>query len=228
MLPAMGGPPELTSLRSPDFQSFLTLAEVAIYHASVEGPAHSAAVRIFSALRVPSVLASTPATGRLPVCRHLPAASEHAHRQPGPVGALADAFAAIEPRLNWQVRPGAETQGQLFLNSHANATITGPEGLEIRHDVGIGASLMAPHTQYPDHRHPPEEIYIVLSGGQWRQGSNPWHKPGIGGLVYNPPNIVHAMRATERPLLALWFLWIGSEAPRPARDPTDGHPREYE
>jgi hypothetical protein len=22
-----------------------------------------------------------------------------------------------------------------------------------------------------------------------------------------PPNIVHAMRSTERPLLALWFLW---------------------
>ena len=65
---------------------------------------------------------------------------------------------------------------------------------------------MAPETQYPDHRHPPEEIYIVLSGGQWRQADGAWHEPGIGGLVYNPPNIVHAMRATNHPLLALWFL----------------------
>ena len=217
----------MTSLRSPDFQSFLTLAEGAIYHASrVEGPIHSVAERIFSALRVTSAQASMPAMGRLPVCRHLSAALEYACRQPGPVSALADAFAGIEPQLNWQVRPGAEMQGERFLSGHANAAITGPEGLEIRHDVRIGASLMAPHTQYPDHRHPPEEIYIVLSGGQWRQGSNPWHEPGIGGLVYNPPNIVHAMRATERPLLALWFLWIGSEAPRSERDPTDGHPRE--
>ena len=72
---------------------------------------------------------------------------------------------------------------------------------------------MAPDTQYPDHRHPPEEIYVVLSGGQWRQGSNPWHEPGTGGLVYNPPNVVHAMRSTEQPLLALWFLWTGQISP---------------
>jgi quercetin dioxygenase-like cupin family protein len=211
----------LTSLRSPNFQSFLTLAEGAIYHASVEGPAHSAAERIFSALRVPSAQAPTPATVRLPVCRHLPAALEYARRQPGPVGALAEAFSAIEPQLNWHLRPGAETQDQLFLDGHANATITGPEGLEIRHDVRIGASLMAPQTQYPDHRHPPEEIYVVLSGGEWRQGSNPWHEPGIGGLVHNPPNIVHAMRATDRPLLAFWFLW--AEPGTPFRSgPADG------
>jgi hypothetical protein len=39
---------------------------------------------------------------------------------------------------------------------------------------------MAPNTRYPDHRHPPEEIYVVLSGGQWRQASGPWYEPGIG------------------------------------------------
>jgi quercetin dioxygenase-like cupin family protein len=204
--------PEMTSLRSPDLQSFLTSAEAAIRHVSgVEGPVHSAAERMFSALRTPATQALPPATARLPVCYHLPAALEYAHRQPGPVGALADAFEAIEPRLSWQVRPGSETLGQPFLNSHANAAIAGPEGLEIRHDVRIGVSLMAPHTQYPDHRHPPEEIYVVLSGGQWRQASNPWHEPGIGGLVYNPPNIVHAMRTAEWPLLALWFLWTDGD-----------------
>ncbi len=50
----------------------------------------------------------------------------------------------------------------------------------------------------------------MLSGGEWRQGSNPWHEPGSGGLVYNPPNIVHAMRSAELPLLALWFLWTAA------------------
>ena len=43
--------------------------------------------------------------------------------------------------------------------------------------------------------------------GEWRQASNPWHEPGIGNLVYNPPNIVHAMRSADQPLLAVWFLW---------------------
>ena len=162
---------------------------------------------MFAALQAPSTQSGRPGTARLPVCRHLATALEHVRRQPGPVGALADAFAGIEPQLDWKLRAGAETQGEQFLDGHANATITGPEGLEIRRDVWIGVSLMAPHTQYPDHRHPPEEIYVVLSDGQWRQASDPWHEPGIGGLVYNPPNVVHAMRSTARPLLALWFLW---------------------
>lgn len=201
----------MTSLRSPDLQTFLTAAEAAIRHGSAGDVRMSiAAERIFSALKTPSAL-GTAGTGRLPVCQHLPTALEQARHEPDPVGALADAFAAIEPQLNWKLRAGAETHGEAFLNGHANANITGAAGLEIRGDVWIGVSLMAPHTRYPDHRHPPEEIYVVLSGGEWRQASNPWHEPGIGGLVYNPPNIVHAMRSKEPPLLALWFLWTGED-----------------
>jgi hypothetical protein len=198
----------MTSFRSADLQSFLTSADAAIRHGSEgDGRVRVAAERIFSALEVPSTRAVRQRAGRLPVCRHLTTALECACRQSGPVSALAQAFAVIEPQLDWKVRAGAETEAEQFLNGHANATIMGPEGLEVRCDVRIGVSLMAPHIRYPDHRHPPEEIYVVLSGGQWRQASNPWHEPGIGGLVYNPPNIVHAMRSTEQPLLALWFLW---------------------
>jgi hypothetical protein len=200
----------MVSLRSPDFQQFLTLAEAAVRRGSgVEGPVCAAAERMFTALQAPSAQAGPPRAARLPVCRHLETALDHVRGQPGPISALADAFASIEPQLSWKVRAGAETQGEGFLNSHANASITGSEGIEIRRDVWIGVSLLAPHTQYPDHHHPPEEIYVVLSGGQWRQGSDPWHEPGIGGLVYNAPNVVHAMRSAEWPLLALWFLWTG-------------------
>jgi quercetin dioxygenase-like cupin family protein len=198
----------MMSPRSPDLQLFLTLAEAAIRHGSGDkGPMCMAAGRMFTALQAPSVQAGGPGTARLPVCLHLEMALQHLRRQPGPISALANAFAAIEPLLSWKVRAGAETHGEQFLNNHANATIVGSEGLETRSDVWIGVSLLAPHTRYPDHRHPPEEIYVVLSEGQWRQGSGPWHEPGIGGLVYNPPNVVHAMRSAKRPLLALWFLW---------------------
>jgi hypothetical protein len=198
----------MMSLRSPDLQLFLTLAEATIRHGSrIKGPVSVAAERIFTALRAPSTLAGQPGSGRLPVCHHLETVLELARLQTGPVSALADAFAVIEPQLSWKIRANAEAQGEQFLNSHANATITGSEGLEIRRDVWIGVSLLAPHTRYPDHRHPPDEIYVVLSGGLWRQGSDRWHEPGIGGLVYNPPNVVHAMRSAERPLLAPWFLW---------------------
>jgi hypothetical protein len=196
----------MTSLRSADLQSFLTSAEAAIRHGSnTDERAWMAAERIFTALQMPRTQAGQSEAARLPVCRHLPVALENARHQPGDGAGLADAFAVIEPQLNWKVRAGAEDEH--FLNGHANATIIGLEGLEIRGDVRIGVSLMAPHTRYPDHRHPPEEIYVVLSAGQWRQASNPWHEPGFGGIVYNPPNIVHAMRSMQQPLLALWFLW---------------------
>ncbi len=200
----------MMSLRSPDLQQFLTLAQAAISDSpDAEGPVRVAAERMFTALQAPSEQTGRSGSSRLPVCHHLQAALEDVRRQPGPIGALASAFATIEPQLTWQVRAGGETQEEQFLNNHANATITGSEGLEIRSDVRVGVSFLAPHTRYPDHRHPPEEIYVVLSGGQWRQGSGPWHEPGVGGLVHNPPNVVHAMRSAERPLLALWFLWTG-------------------
>ena len=80
------------------------------------------------------------------VCRHLPTALEHARRQPGPVSGLADAFAAIEPQLRWETRATTAAQDETFLCNHANATITGSDGIEIRPDVRIGVSLIAPHT----------------------------------------------------------------------------------
>jgi len=197
----------MNSLRSVDLQRFLDAAQAAIRHGAGNDPRiGEPSERMLTALRAPPVQVGQPQAGRLPVCHHISDALEHARHYPGPVGDLADAFATIEPSLCWKTRPGAETHGDSFLNGHANATIAGSDALEIRHDIIVGVSLMAPETQYPDHRHPPEEIYIVLSGGQWRQADGAWHEPGIGGLVYNPPNIVHAMRATNHPLLALWFL----------------------
>jgi hypothetical protein len=203
----------MTSFRSTDFQSFVNSADTAIRQGPrADGRMRAAADRIFSALQTPSTQAEHTEATQLPVCSHLPAALAFARRQTGPAAGLAEAFAGIVPRLNWKVRAGAEKHGEQFMRGHANATIIGDEGIEIRRDVRVGVSLMAPHLQYPDHRHPPEEIYVVLSEGEWRQADNPWHAPGTGGLVYNQPNILHAMRSMEQPLLAIWFLWTEADA----------------
>jgi quercetin dioxygenase-like cupin family protein len=93
--------------------------------------------------------------------------------------------------------------------------IVGPGGLESRDDVWVGASVMAPHVRYPDHQHLPEEVYLVMSPGEFRQGDAPWFEPGVGGTFYNPPNIVHAMRSGESPLLAIWCLWVGPKVREP-------------
>ena len=70
-------------------------------------------------------------------------------------------------------------------------------------------SLVAPDVVYPRHRHPPEELYVVLSSGRWQQNDEPWFARGSGELVHNPPNIWHAMRAGDVPLLVIWCLWMG-------------------
>jgi hypothetical protein len=106
--------------------------------------------------------------------------------------------------LPWYQRPVAHNAG--FMASHANAQIIGPQGLAVRHDVMVGVTLLRPHTTYPDHQHKPEEIYLALSQGHWRQGNGPWHTPGLGGLVYNPSNVMHGMKSLGEPLIALWCL----------------------
>ena len=92
---------------------------------------------------------------------------------------------------------------------HANAIVICRGGLEERNDVSVGISLIAPDIRYPEHHHPPEEVYLVLSQGHWQKSGGAWFEPGIGGLVHNPPGIRHAMRSGTTPLLATWCLWNG-------------------
>jgi hypothetical protein len=105
--------------------------------------------------------------------------------------------------LIWYRRAGGDAR---FQASHANTMLMGPNGLEAREDLWIGASLMAPNTDYPVHHHPPEEIYLVLTEGDWWRDGTGWFTPGVGGTLYNSPNIRHAMRSHTRPLFALWAL----------------------
>jgi hypothetical protein len=125
---------------------------------------------------------------------------------------LIDTFKAIEPDLEWVRRASYdETASANFVDGHANAMILGPAGLEPRRDVWFGVSLLAPHVRYTDHSHAPEETYLVLSEGAFRQGEDEWFTPGIGGSFYNTPFITHAMRSTDTPLFALWALWVKND-----------------
>ncbi|MCX7383470.1 MAG: dimethylsulfonioproprionate lyase family protein [Alphaproteobacteria bacterium] len=161
----------------------------------------AAAGRIFPAADGLTIDALAPTA--LPVCTHIPAAIATARETPA--GATAMALGDMLPFLRWTARASDEP----FASGHANSEIIGPAGLARSNRVRIGVSLVAPGITYPDHQHPPEEIYYVLSPGEWRQNAGPWHAPGIAGLVYNPPGIVHAMRAAPTaPLLALWSLWL--------------------
>ena len=170
-------------------------------------PAGDAAERIFGAL---AASIGTVVPGEVeapPACRHLSAALSRA-RGVASIASLAAAFSNLAPELAWRRRAGAEAHGEDFSEGHANALIVGPGGFEQREDVLVGASLVAPGVRYIDHQHPPEEIYIVMSDGEWYREGEGWYVPGAGGTVYHPPNVVHAMRAGAVPLLAVWALWV--------------------
>jgi hypothetical protein len=148
-----------------------------------------------------------PATGgdapepmRLPVCALLDVVLSSATP-------VLDAFRAVEPHLAWYRRKGDDGDDR-FRACHANTMLVGPGGLEPREDLWIGATLMAPSTSYPVHHHPPQEIYLVLSEGEWWKEETGWFEPGHGGTVYNRPDALHAFRAGTKPLLALWALPI--------------------
>ena len=188
---------------------FLDAAREALSTRLEDGtPPGDAAARIFAALSASVGDLAPVSEPPPPAYRHLGPALESARAAPE-VSPLAEAFEALEPELRWRRRPGSEAHGKVFRDGHANADIVGPAGLEQRGDMWIGATLVAPRVRYIDHQHPPEEIYIVMSEGEWYREDRGWHTPGVGGTVYNPPDAVHAMRAGGRPLFALWFLWAG-------------------
>lgn len=164
--------------------------------------------RMLAALAQSGVYEGAVEPDDLPVLDHLPAALDTAADPLGSVAAVAGPLRALVGGLDWAPRAGAATVGEVFLHGHANAQIIGPAGQEQRRDVTVGLSLMAPGVRYPDHCHPPEEVYLVLSPGEWWQAGGAWYAPGIGGIVHNPPGIMHAMRSGEAPLLAIWLLWM--------------------
>jgi hypothetical protein len=199
------------TVRDQTLQHFFDLTESAILLGadSCDG-AKPSATRIFSALRNKVGPRSDAKPESLPVCSVLEDALHISGKAKAPIPELGTTLAKLSPGLVWQRRKGAELEPPGFFDGHANAYLVGPGGVEIRNDVWIGISLMAPHVRYPNHRHPPEEIYVSLAGGDWKKEQN-WHRPKPGGLIYNEPNVLHAMATDEEPLLAIWCLWVGEE-----------------
>jgi quercetin dioxygenase-like cupin family protein len=147
---------------------------------------------------------------QLAVCQQLAKAVQPDVNDAPVITALCAAFDEVSKQLNWRLRTGLDDHNPAFINGHGNAVIIGPGGLEAHSEVLFGVSLVGPGVTYGNHQHPPEEGYLVINDGAWRQQNGAWQNRRRGQTVHNPGNIVHAMRAHEStPLLALWMLWRG-------------------
>jgi len=82
---------------------------------------------------------------------------------------------------------------------------------KVRDLPGVICGLLAvgPNGVYPEHSHPPQELYLPITGdGEWRYGGDTGvRKLARNALVYNNPDDVHAVYAGGQPLLAMYVLW---------------------
>ena len=193
-------------MRAADLQAVVDRLQAAFATAELSSKSRAALDRVFDRLTQPAP--EGRAEGEvLEVAALLPQAlAALSGRGVGP-GGLAEALAALAPRLVWTTRkrigPSASAG---FAEAHGNAMLIGPGGLEEREDVWLGLSLMAPFTRYPDHDHAPEEVYLALSDGAFQHGEDDWLQRTAGQTFHNAPGIRHAMRSGEAPFLALWCL----------------------
>lgn len=202
-------PSSISGSRDPRVQAFLTSVADALGVCIVNDRAAEAIGKIYEALETPHPPGDRQAR-QLPVCDYLSQTLATARAHSEPLARIADSFSALAPLLFWAPRAASGPfASDNWLEGHANATIVGPNGLESRNDLHIGVSLLAPQVRYPDHRHAPEEVYLVLSPGRFQHGSSSWFEPELGGTLYNEPNIKHAMASGDAPLLAIWCLWTG-------------------
>lgn len=192
--------------RDEALQEFLNVAKTAyLSRASVPEPFGSLN-KIFATLETPAPC-SNASSGRIPVCHYYDEIAAHTNSFPADLKLMMEKFSVIEPALRWRPRQGdCSGASENFWENHANAMIVGPGGFEAREDVWLGVSIIGPNVQYPDHRHPPEETYLVISPGDFRQERQEWVRVGKGETFYNPPNIVHAMRSSDLPLFVFWAL----------------------
>lgn len=184
-------------MRPEALAKFVSEASIAL--GRTRGPAAAVAETVVTRMQAPAgAVVETPET--LPVCDWIAPALARFDTP------LARAFAPLAGQLAWRRRSSARPEDGAFWSGHANAMIFGPGALEDRPDLWVGATVMAPGTLYPDHSHPPAEVYLPLSPGEWWNSEMDWTDPGPEGFIYNPPGITHAMRAGNTPFLALWFL----------------------
>ena len=156
--------------------------------------------------------------GRKPVSAHVLHAVSMALE--GPLHAVAHAFAAVEPDADWLQNPNytAAAIGQRFLDGYGYVEFLGPGHVFDCADLRIGLLLLAPGLTYPEHAHPAEEVYHAIAGTAcwWRgDGETGWREKPAGAMIHHPPNVRHATRTLDDPLLAI-YCWGGQIGPHAA------------
>lgn len=138
-----------------------------------------------------------------------PGTRELARVPPGPP--LLERIRAAAPALEWRqsYRPGEGMDD--YLKGSGYVELTGQRGAFPAPATAFGIAVIGPGCHYPEHRHGPAEIYLVLAGhAEWHYPPAPWRRHGPGAAVLTPPGAWHAIRTGEACLVML-YAWTGGD-----------------
>lgn len=131
----------------------------------------------------------------LPVIDHMPELSTE----------IGQWFARLAGEMVWSAGrddPAGTKRGLVRINDMFDFT-------SAQDSVRAGLLFTAPNEGYPEHSHPPQEMYIMLDGtGSWRFGGNSdYFEVPSGQTIYNNPRDTHGVGGERSATLSLWVLW---------------------
>jgi hypothetical protein len=120
---------------------------------------------------------------------------------------LVEAIEALAGELDWRQTYEPPDFGERFLESYGFSEWIGQRGAFTSDAIACGVLLLGPDTEYPDHSHEAEELYLPLAGRAfWRSTTSDWRLRPPGGLIHHASWTPHAMRTAREPLLAA-YVW---------------------
>lgn len=115
----------------------------------------------------------------------------------------------------WRQPYQADDFGLDFINKTAWFPIADVEGPILYSKGLMEIMLLEPNITYPNHKHSPEELYVVLAGHVWWQSDNQKAcRKFAGEVIHHLPNVIHSIKAGNKPVLIL-NLWRGGSFEMP-------------
>lgn len=94
-----------------------------------------------------------------------------------------------------------------FLETYGWTDLAGPDGPYTADGFRLMLGYWGQGLTYPDHSHPPEEHYMVLSGSAWfRLDDDPFVKRSPGEVFHVPAQAIHSAEMRDEGLLAI-SIW---------------------
>lgn len=151
--------------------------------------------------RIDAGLTSYPATGLFPPLE--PSGGGHGEGE-SPLGCMKDCARL----LHWR-RPGFGHLPAAISDAILVTEIVGPDGMVPHDTFRFGALYQTAGHDYPDHNHDADEVYHILQGSAlWSTGGAPASRRGSGAFIHHAPSVMHSIRTSDEPMLALW-VWRG-------------------